>query len=99
MKSNSGEEKLEKCSQGRVQNRKCEQASPNIFATRQFTPSLKADWRTHRTQTMADVKKQEKDFTPEVDALLPEVDIVAKVCVQLSYSLNVLNSLQVRATP
>jgi 26S proteasome regulatory subunit N5 len=29
---------------------------------------------------MADNKKQEKDFTKEVDALLPEADAIIKVC-------------------
>jgi hypothetical protein len=29
---------------------------------------------------MSDIKKQEKDYTTEVDALLPEVDKIAKVC-------------------
>lgn len=29
---------------------------------------------------MADNKKQEKDFTKEVDVLLPEVDAIIKVC-------------------
>ena len=36
---------------------------------------------------MAEVKKQEKDYTKEVDALLPEVQSTAKVCAHCSYSL------------
>lgn len=31
---------------------------------------------------MADPKKQEKDFTKEVDALLPEVQSLAQVCLR-----------------
>ena len=29
---------------------------------------------------MSEVKKQERDFTPEVDALLPEATVLATVC-------------------
>lgn len=29
---------------------------------------------------MADNKKQEKDFTKEVDALIPEAELIIKVC-------------------
>ena len=29
---------------------------------------------------MADNKKQEKDYTKEVDSLLPEVESIVKVC-------------------
>lgn len=35
--------------------------------------------RNSRNCTMAEVKKQEKDFTPEVDALIPEATTLAKV--------------------
>lgn len=33
-----------------------------------------------RYYDMADVKKQEKDYTKEVDALIPEAQTLAKVC-------------------
>lgn len=36
-------------------------------------------------------KKQERDYTPEVDALLPEVDGLAKVCGCLKGIRDVLN--------
>ena len=32
---------------------------------------------------MAEVKKQERDFTPEVDALLPETETLAEVRIMV----------------
>lgn len=57
------------------------QTKPNTSATRH------RDWirNTHTSSTykfnMSDNKKQEKDYTKEVDALLPEADALIKVRV------------------
>lgn len=48
------------------------------FATRHPTHSVLA------SSTMSDNKKQEKDFTSEVDALLPETASLAKVVRSLA---------------
>ena len=45
--------------------------------------SLSSNWLTRpiqfRRYDMADPKKQEKDFTKEVDSLIPEAQTIAKV--------------------
>ena len=56
-----------------------------LYATRQSSVrTATSPWHTppttFSTHTMADPKKQEKDFTKEVDALLPEVQSLAQVC-------------------
>jgi hypothetical protein len=57
-----------------------EQTDSNNNATRH------SRWLEQRNKTpswisiMADNKKQEKDYTKEVDSLLPEVELIAKVC-------------------
>ena len=56
-----------------------------LYATRQSSVrTATSPWHTPpttlSTHTMADPKKQEKDFTKEVDALLPEVQSLAQVC-------------------
>lgn len=57
------------------------QTTPNIFATRHFTPNVDRPYsRSHYRLAMAEVKKQERDFTPEVDALLPETQSLSEVC-------------------
>jgi hypothetical protein len=38
--------------------------------------------------TMADNKKQEKDFTKEVDALIPEVELIIKVWQSIHWISN-----------
>ena len=37
---------------------------------------------------MSDVKKQERDFSPEVDALLPEATLLAQVIVSDNLPFN-----------
>lgn len=57
-----------------------EQTTPNIFATRHYTLNVDQPYsRSHYHLAMAEVKKQERDFTPEVDALLPETQTLAEV--------------------
>lgn len=57
------------------------QITPNIFATRHFTPIHDKPYsKSHYSIAMAEVRKQEKDFTKEVDDLLPETSTLAKVC-------------------
>lgn len=57
-----------------------EQTTPNIFATRHFTLNVNQPYsRSHYHLAMAEVKKQERDFTPEVDALLPETQTLSEV--------------------
>lgn len=57
------------------------QTTPNIFATRHFTPIHNNSYsKSHYSIAMAEVRKQEKDFTKEVDELLPEATTLAKVC-------------------
>jgi len=56
------------------------QTTANIFATRHFTLNVDQPYsRSHYHLAMAEVKKQERDFTPEVDALLPETQILSEV--------------------
>lgn len=38
---------------------------------------------------MSDNKKQEKDYTKEVDAILPEAEAVVKVCLHLSIIIGI----------
>jgi hypothetical protein len=57
------------------------QTMPNIFATRHFTPIQDKPYsKSHYSIAMAEVRKQEKDFTKEVDELLPETSTLTKVC-------------------
>lgn len=57
-----------------------EQTTPNIFATRHFTLNVDQPYsRSHYNLAMAEVKKQERDFTPEVNALLPETQTLSEV--------------------
>lgn len=69
--------------QGRSKAGKTEsagQTTPNIFATRHFTLSVDQPYsRSHYRLAMAEVKKQERDFTPEVNALLPETQTLSEV--------------------
>lgn len=61
-----------------VRKRTSSQIAEN--GTRQFTPSnalLYTPWNS----TMSDNRKQEKDFTPEVDAILPEATSLVQVCL------------------
>jgi 26S proteasome regulatory subunit N5 len=51
------------------------QTNTNINATRHFSTVHSASW----SFIMADNKKQERDFTIEVDALLPDAQSIAKV--------------------
>lgn len=61
-----------------------EQTTPNIFATRHFTLHVDQPYsRSHYQLAMAEVKKQERDFTPEVDALLPETETLAEVRIMV----------------
>lgn len=60
-----------------------------LYATRQSSVrTATSSWHassttpTLSTYNMADPKKQEKDFTKEVDALLPEVQSLAQVCLR-----------------
>lgn len=56
------------------------QITPNIFATRHFTLNVDQPYsRSHYHLAMAEVKKQERDFTPEVNALLPETQTLSEV--------------------
>lgn len=62
------------------------QQGERLYATRQSSVrTATSTWHspptssTLYTYTMADPKKQEKDYTKEVDALLPEVQSLAKV--------------------
>ena len=63
------------------------QQGERLYATRQSSLSTATStWHppphsSFTTFVMADPKKQEKDFTKEVDALLPEVQAEAKVRV------------------
>lgn len=60
------------------------QTSINNTATR-HSLTLIADASallTWKIFNMSDNKKQEKDYTPEVDALIPEADKLAKVRLQ-----------------
>ena len=52
------------------------QTSSNKTATRHFHFPSSCTF----SSIMSDNKKQEKDFTPEVDALLPEAESLVKVC-------------------
>lgn len=62
------------------QTESAEQTVPNIFATRHFTVNVEQPYsRSHYRLAMAEVKKQERDFTPEVDALLPETQTLSEV--------------------
>jgi hypothetical protein len=71
-----------------------EQTPPNIFVTRQFTPKLHKPYtRSHYNLAMAEVKKQERDFTPEVDALLPESESLSKVRQSVLSQENTAQSL------
>lgn len=66
--------------QGLLQERKNEQTTPNIFATRHFVLNVDQPYsRSHYHLAMAEVKKQERDFTPEVNALLPETETLSEV--------------------
>lgn len=57
-----------------------EQTTSNIFATRHFTLNVSQPYsRSHYHLAMAEVKKQERDFTPEVDTLLPETQTLSEV--------------------
>jgi hypothetical protein len=59
------------------------QIMPNIFATRHCTPKHDKPYsKSHYSIAMAEVRKQEKDFTKEVDELLPETSALVKVCVE-----------------
>jgi hypothetical protein len=49
--------------------------STRHVATRNSFPASGSEY-----YAMADQKKQERDFTPEVDAILPEVEALVKVC-------------------
>ena len=56
------------------------QTMSNIFATRHFELNVDQPYsRSHYHLAMAEVKKQERDFTPEVDALLPETQTLSEV--------------------
>jgi len=90
--------------QGSVQKWKVStemQTTPNIFATRHFTPIYDKPYpKSHYLIAMAEVRKQEKDFTKEVDELLPETSTLAKVCrvaYRVCYQFNPLFTL-VRST-
>ena len=50
----------------------------HLFSYPHFTPSCTRP-TLYRPHDMADPKKQEKDYTKEVDALLPETRTLAKV--------------------
>ena len=50
----------------------------HLFSYPHFTPSCTRP-TLYRPHDMADPKKQEKDYTKEVDALLPETKTLAKV--------------------
>ena len=57
-----------------------EQTAPNIFATRHYTLNVDQPYsRSHYHLAMAEVKKQERDFTPEVNTLLPETQTLSEV--------------------
>ena len=58
-----------------------QQTASNIFATRHYTLNVDQPYsRSHYHLAMADVKKQERDYTPEVNALLPEINSLSEVC-------------------
>lgn len=72
------------------------QTTPNIFATRHLTPIQNNSYsKSH--YSMAEVRKQEKDFTKEVDELLPEATTLAKVCREwhIMFSTNCTDLLPV----
>jgi hypothetical protein len=63
------------------------QIMPNIFATRHCTPKQDKPYsKSHYSIAMAEVRKQEKDFTKEVDELLSETSALVKVCAELRVS-------------
>lgn len=66
------------------------QIMPNIFATRHCTPKHDKPYsKSHYSIAMAEVRKQEKDFTKEVDELLQETSALVKVCAELYMCLTV----------
>ena len=68
------------------------QQGERLYATRQSslrtaTSAWLSSSSSYPTYIMADPKKQEKDYTKEVDELLPEVRSLAQVRHELCYGL------------